>query len=552
MGYPWSAGQPLSAADLNAAIANAGVGASINAAAYGFSPTASAANNRDYLAAAVAAAIKQGLARIVIPAGAYNLDTTAGELLIAAQGVEITGAGSSATVIFYAGTNNLFHFSPPVGQTYGGYGGVSDLHIYRSDNPAAGSAVLADHTNRLFVNRVNIDGAYTAIDIVSSLATHVTECNLSGDNAASGATLMRVRRAASSLHSSETFIRGVNARSNSYPGTYSCAFRVSDSDGLTISDSHLGFTGGSAFFICPINTDDQVTGIRGTNIDIDSATANGLHFATIGGATGSSGFHMFANCNAQVIGANGVLAEDAGLTGLALCNFTCLSTQGDGLNITAGSEISIIQPNVQSANLANNGSVAVQIGGTAAHVQVMGATCWLGAANTIPYFIVVTGSADYVTVGSGNYFGAAIANISNASSGTHNAIVGETVSASIASGSAVSLISGTAANVTFLSLSPGLWDVSGNVVTAPAGGTTTTWLAAAINTTSAALPTPPNNGAYSVTGAAPTAGSVLAASTGTIRLSLSATTAVYLIADANFSGGTMGAYGAISARRALQ
>lgn len=131
--------------------------------------------------------------------------------------------------------------------------------------------------------------------------------------------------------------------------------------------------------------------------------------------------------------------------------------------------------------------------------------------------------------------------------------IGEVISSEIASGSAVSLTTITAANVTSISLTAGDWDVCGQVAFTFAGTTSYTSLVAAINTTSATVPSAglivsPRNRidvAASVPGALD-----LSLPTGLGRLSLAATTTVYLVTRATFSVSTLAAYGHIWARRA--
>ena len=127
-------------------------------------------------------------------------------------------------------------------------------------------------------------------------------------------------------------------------------------------------------------------------------------------------------------------------------------------------------------------------------------------------------------------------------------VVGEFISSTILVGAAVSLTTGTAANVTSISLTAGDWDVSGLVSSVAAGGTTISGFLAWISTTSATAPTSPNSGGYvllQVTGAA---GGNIALPVSTMRMSLASTTTVYLSTLQTFSS-TDSAYGFISARR---
>lgn len=128
--------------------------------------------------------------------------------------------------------------------------------------------------------------------------------------------------------------------------------------------------------------------------------------------------------------------------------------------------------------------------------------------------------------------------------------VGECIESEILSGSAVSLTTGTGANVTSISLTAGDWDVWGSVIFAAASGTTSSVHIAAVNTTSATAPTPPNKGGYTnLTTTFTTGVQTSSQSAGHRRYSMASTTTVYLIAQASFATSTMTAYGYIGARR---
>lgn len=130
----------------------------------------------------------------------------------------------------------------------------------------------------------------------------------------------------------------------------------------------------------------------------------------------------------------------------------------------------------------------------------------------------------------------------NASAGN----VGEYVSSTVLSGAAVSLTTGTAINITSISLTAGDWDVGG-VIQMVAGGAASTFCAGWTNS-AATEPVGPNSGGYAglFAGQALTNGLVMVV--GTRRYSLSATTTIYLGVRSNFTG-TEQAYGFIGARR---
>jgi hypothetical protein len=128
-------------------------------------------------------------------------------------------------------------------------------------------------------------------------------------------------------------------------------------------------------------------------------------------------------------------------------------------------------------------------------------------------------------------------------------IVGEFISSTVLVGSAVPLTSGAPSNVTSMTLTPGDWDVGGNVVFDAGATTTITVESAGISLTSSTMPTAPGTGAYVSLSASFTTGGDNAFPVGVTRLSLAVSTTVFLVANASFGVSTLSAYGFIGARR---
>lgn len=129
-------------------------------------------------------------------------------------------------------------------------------------------------------------------------------------------------------------------------------------------------------------------------------------------------------------------------------------------------------------------------------------------------------------------------------------IVGEYVESIIPVGSAVSLTTGTAANVTSLSLTAGDWDINAIVVFGNGVGTVVLDAVASISLTTdvqTARGKTDRGEFVGFTGQAPQDSPEV--SVGPTRLALNATTTVYLVAAADFSVSTLNAYGQIRARR---
>lgn len=131
--------------------------------------------------------------------------------------------------------------------------------------------------------------------------------------------------------------------------------------------------------------------------------------------------------------------------------------------------------------------------------------------------------------------------------------VGEYVASTIALGSAVSLTSNTPANVTSISLTAGDWDV--DAIAQFTGATTTVVSSqeASISLTSATLDYTGGKG-VAITGSSSPYNQIVSTSAigipiPPIRLSLSATTTVYLVVRSIFTTSTSSAYGILRARR---
>lgn len=122
--------------------------------------------------------------------------------------------------------------------------------------------------------------------------------------------------------------------------------------------------------------------------------------------------------------------------------------------------------------------------------------------------------------------------------------VGEYVTATA---TGVALTTGVVANVTSISLTAGDWDVWGQTAFTGAGGATFVNWVSAINTTSAILPAFP---LYAQVNGLTTAANVIVTQLPPVqRLSLSATTTVYVMGGVAFGAGTATIGGYISARR---
>lgn len=176
---------------------------------------------------------------------------------------------------------------------------------------------------------------------------------------------------------------------------------------------------------------------------------------------------------------------------------------------------------------------------------------------TVSNSLTFTGTdASSVAFGAGGTIGAvgysatgqiaATATNDNAAAGT----VGEFVSASIAFGSAVSLVSATTKTITSISLTAGDWDVTGMVGFNGAATTLVTAFDAGVSLVNNTLPGTTDHIFWGfASGTAAFAQYPSSFTVPRLRVSVSVTTTVYLVADATFTVSTCTAFGKIEARR---
>lgn len=183
------------------------------------------------------------------------------------------------------------------------------------------------------------------------------------------------------------------------------------------------------------------------------------------------------------------------------------------------------------ATISLGGTLAVANGGTGTTTSTGTGSVVLGTSPTLTTpNIVGTSTNDSAAAGS----------------------VGEIISATTTSGSAVALTTAVAANVATIALTAGDWDVEAISYYVLGATTNVTILTSSVSTTSATLDLAAGrfmqvsfgtaglvHGAISITGGASTR----------IRISLAASDDIHLVARANFTVSTCAAWGTITARR---
>jgi hypothetical protein len=278
-----------------------------------------------------------------------------------------------------------------------------------------------------------------------------------------------------------------------------------------------------------------------------SGTVSGAGFVAlhaspgpIGNTTPSTG--AFTSLSATTLTLTNALAVAQGGTGgtSASAARTNLSAAASGANgdITSLTGLTTPLSGAQGGTGVNNSGKTITIGGNVTHS---------GAFTTT---IIVTANTSVTLPTSGTLLttvAQAPGTTTNDSAGAGD--LGEYIFSQTVVATQVVLSSSTPANITSILLTPGDWDVWGNVFFNTSPSTTVTTIEAAISTTSASIPTFPSSGGAQAINAAFTTGAGQILSAGQVRISIATNTTIYLVGLSAFAVSTMGACGFIGARR---
>ncbi|VWM20539.1 beta strand repeat-containing protein [Burkholderia lata] len=218
--------------------------------------------------------------------------------------------------------------------------------------------------------------------------------------------------------------------------------------------------------------------------------------------------------------------------------YSAASTYSGAIYSPSAGVLNSLVPSGGQFNFVVNGNPTASITGTGLNGTAIGQTTAAGGN-----FTTLSASGLITPSTTNGIKGTAAADNANVGS------VGEYASSTVASGSAVSLTSGSSANITSITLTPGDWDVWGIVGTSPGGSTAQSYVAGGVSTTSATLPGV-TSGATAQAPFTAVTGAGVVLPVGRTRINVSSNTIVYLVATSNFTGSSNAAYGGLFARRA--
>lgn len=222
----------------------------------------------------------------------------------------------------------------------------------------------------------------------------------------------------------------------------------------------------------------------------------------------------------------------------ALTNTTCFTTAGNQNFV------------LEYCDFRSGTASAISIGsGTTVNAY----NCIVNSTNTN----AITGSGTAVLVGTSYSNSSHQTNVTAQTGGAafgltqgtapSSGCIGEQIRSYIPSASPVSISTATPVNITSVSLTPGIWDVS--AILGLSGTITGTLFIGAISSTTASIPAASNADSVVYNPVPPTAVSDTSLTIPSYRVTLSATTTYYLVTSCLFTIGTLTGYGRISATR---
>jgi hypothetical protein len=433
---------------------------------------------------------------------------------------DISGSLPSTTVSKIQGTavggttgtgNVAFSVSPSftgtigaVNETLSGSLGVTGLSTFNGDmvlSPSAPGIIVNAQTTITQAISGTPDYSFANTENISSFSSATTHFDfvIQSSKGVTGSTTTGSRQAFTAQQ------LGVGGTANDY---FTGGFELAEPcTGITCNSFNLGgnFTGNNPSVIIPTGMTPATASAEEADVTVKSAVSarEGIRIVDVGSTVQGSGFDAAIAVVSSGTGwKNGIYFGDNG-----------------GLNFPFNSGSTVISTGAGAVgNGINLGSLTIS-----------------GNAFVSP---------GYTLDGTGHESSTGVTSGAAAAAG----LVGEVKNSTVQGASGVSLVSGTAKDITALALTAGHWSCYGNVGFSPAAGTTISFLQGGIsqtlNTQPSALPWSAN---LLDTSFATGVGAELPLNTTT--LDLAATATLHLVATANFAVSTMAAYGFVECQR---
>ncbi len=516
---------------------------------------------------------------LIVPSGSGNVgfgtstpSSVAKLHVVAAAGAfAIEGVSGSGGVGIYGESSNSFGIQG-IHTTSGGVGVQGQATAAVTTNTAAQFIAQNGLTNNIAISvPVSSGNVGFGIAIPTAGILHIVSPTTTGTTSTSGIVIASnsLTTGTSQYHSSSTISSG-KMIDIAITGTAG----LTNQTGINVSLSGANGTGAQTTYGAIFSNTHTGTSV---NVGAEFIASGGSTNTAIRVASGNGRVaigQLNANAALDVVG---TAILDAIATSSNAGNSSFFVSSATGFSGSATAQVQLLGSSTVDFRTLENGSTATTgATGRPYFTHIIGASAYTEpGSGTVPAIGSLALRAPTITAGAGAVTNGVTFYIENAPSpagatnyamwiddgvarldggilGTatnDNATAGNTgeyVSSLIASGSAVSLTTATAANVTSISLTAGDWDVTGTVSFTETTATVSA-RSAGLSSTSATIPT---DGSEAFCGVQ----STVTSETNSIalvrkRFSLSATTTIYLVGSATFSAGTCAGFGNITARR---
>jgi hypothetical protein len=263
-------------------------------------------------------AYSQAGAMVWVPRGKFIISS---QLIIKQSGVSLWGEGPGSTAII--GTDSsanmiLVQSATAFNGTYLSDNSIKDIWLggFGAPNPSTGAGIYADLTTNTTIENVAIIGKRRGIVLAGSNQGCVVSCckfssgnTLTIFNAGSAAVALVQREVASTvpnaMQDSDSSLWYVEPNSvhidnceSQLNANYDNGILIESCDGLYISDSYLGFSGGACIAHTAVHTVSGAASVNVVNcfLDTSGGTVSNVKISRNGSKAPYSGGWRFANC----------------------------------------------------------------------------------------------------------------------------------------------------------------------------------------------------------------------------------------------------------------
>lgn len=347
---------------------------------------------------------------VCLPAGYFKTTAT---VRVAKGSVTIRGAGYFASVIFPSGDyGDVFYVAKEIPAPYIRGANFENLRIYTVANPTHGAGVHFNQADSCVISHVEVDGAFGAYDVESSIHLFFDAAGAVGNNSSAGSYGYRFHRAdGTAISPAEDFVSNANVRGLGGQ-TITYALIVNASDGIQFSNFHFGWSSRSAVLLQAEYENDNIFGVFFANGVFDNSRYD-VYATARPSYTGSMRLVNFTGTLFETASLDAFYADTPALSDVSAIGDEFTLAGRNGINISAGSRFKFSQSLFVGNNRAGGRASHVVLSGTVKDVNLDGASYSAAfSQHPVTNNITVEGAADVISAQSQTFSGAANRDVS--------------------------------------------------------------------------------------------------------------------------------------------